>query len=56
MKKNTQIGDLGEIKLIKLIEDLLFKKTGKKLLRDDSFFFDFKEEKSDKILILNSYV
>ena len=39
MKNNTHIGNLGEIKLIKLIEELVFKKTGKKLLRDDSFFF-----------------
>jgi thiamine-monophosphate kinase len=54
MKNNTQIGKLGEIKLIKLIEELVFKKTGKKLLRDDSFFFDIKEEKSDRIFILNS--
>ena len=54
MKNNTHIGNLGEIKLIKLIEELVFKKTGKKLLRDDSFFFDIKDKKSDNILILNS--
>ena len=53
MKNNTHIGNLGEIKLIKLIEELVFKKTGKKLLRDDSFFFDIKDKKSDNILILN---
>ena len=42
MKNNTQIGNLGEIKLIKLIEELVLKKTGKELLRDDSFFLILK--------------
>ncbi|MFX1309324.1 MAG: thiamine-monophosphate kinase [Promethearchaeota archaeon] len=54
MKNNTQIGNLGEIKLIKLVEELVLKKTGKELLRDDSFFFDFKDEKSNRNIVLNS--
>ncbi|MFX0134290.1 MAG: thiamine-monophosphate kinase [Candidatus Hodarchaeota archaeon] len=54
MKNNPQIGNLGEIKLIRLIEELVLRKTGKKLLRDDSFFFNLKEEYSGKTIVLNS--
>ncbi len=54
MNNNLQVGNLGEIKIIKLIEDLVLKKTGKELLLDDSFFFDFKDENSARTIILNS--
>ncbi|MFX1419801.1 MAG: thiamine-monophosphate kinase [Promethearchaeota archaeon] len=54
MKNNIQIGKLGEIKLIKLIEDAISIKTGKILISDDSFFFDFKEETRDRNIVLNS--
>lgn len=54
MNNNNQIGNLGEFRLIKLIEDLVSKKTGKELLRDDSFFFPLKDEELDNNLILNS--
>ena len=54
MKNNPQIGKLGEKKLIKIIEELVLRKSGKELLSDDSFFFDFKDENSARIIILNS--
>ncbi len=54
MKNNPQLGKLGEKKLINIIEDLVLKKTGKPLLKDDSFFFDFKNKNLDGILVLNS--
>ncbi|MFW9969152.1 MAG: thiamine-monophosphate kinase [Candidatus Odinarchaeota archaeon] len=54
MKNNLDIGNLGEKKLIKIIEDLVFKKSGKELLRDDSFFFDVKNKKFEGNIILNS--
>ncbi|MFX1435936.1 MAG: thiamine-monophosphate kinase [Promethearchaeota archaeon] len=54
MNKNICVGDLGEIRLINLIEELILEKTGKKLIRDDSFFFDFKEKNSASKIILNS--
>ncbi len=54
MNNNLQIGNLGENKLIKLIEDLILKKTGKVLLSDDSFFFSPKSRNLDDILVLNS--
>ncbi|MFX0104072.1 MAG: thiamine-monophosphate kinase [Candidatus Hodarchaeota archaeon] len=54
MNNNIQIGNIGEIKLIKLIEDLVLKKTGKVLLSDDSFFFALSSENLNKKLVLNS--
>ncbi|KKM26135.1 hypothetical protein LCGC14_1587840, partial [marine sediment metagenome] len=36
MKSNPQIGNLGEIRLIKLIEELVLNKTGKGLISDDA--------------------
>jgi thiamine-monophosphate kinase len=54
MNNNLQIGNLGEKKIIKLIEEQVLKKTGKELLRDDSFFFELKNEFTNGILILNS--
>ena len=54
MNNNPQIGNIGEFELIKLIEDLVSKKTGKDLLRDDSFFFSLRNEGVDTNLILNS--
>jgi len=50
MNKDLRIGNL----LIKLIEDLILKKTGKVLLRDDSFFFNPKSRNVDDKLVLNS--
>jgi len=54
MKNSLQIRKLGEKKLIKIIEELVLKKTGKELLRDDSFFFDFKNKNLDCNIVLNS--
>ncbi|MFX1296926.1 MAG: thiamine-monophosphate kinase [Promethearchaeota archaeon] len=54
MKNNLQIRKLGEKKLIKIIEDLVLKKTGKELLSDDSFFFDFKNKNLDGNIVFNS--
>ena len=54
MNNDSKIGNLGEINLIKIIEELVFKKTGKDLLSDDSFFFNLEEEKRGNFLVLNS--
>ncbi|MFW9826241.1 MAG: thiamine-monophosphate kinase [Candidatus Thorarchaeota archaeon] len=54
MDNNLQIADLGENRLIELIEDLIFQKTGKALLRDDSFFSDISYKSLNKKLVLNS--
>jgi len=54
MNNNNQIRNLGEIRLIKLIEELVLKKTGKVLLSDDSFFFNLKDENLDDNIVINS--
>ena len=54
MNNNLQVGNLGELKILKIINNLVVKKTGKELLLDDSFFFDFKDENSARTIILNS--
>ncbi len=54
MKNNSHIGSLGEIKLIKLIEELVLKKTRKVLLSDDAFFFSIKDENLDDNIVFNS--
>ena len=54
MNNNPQIRNLGEIRLIKLIEELVFKKTGKVLLRDDSFYFNLKEMELNDNIVFNS--
>ena len=54
MNNDSKIGNLGEIKLIKIIEEIVFKKTEKDLVSDDSFFFNFKDEDIRNFLVLNS--
>ncbi|MFX1280159.1 MAG: thiamine-monophosphate kinase [Promethearchaeota archaeon] len=54
MSDNPQIGNLGELKLIKIIEQLVKEKTGKLLIRDDAFFFDLPESEFKENLVLNS--
>ena len=54
MNNDSKIRTLGEINLIKIIEELVFKKTGKDLVSDDSFFFNLEEEKIGNLLVLNS--
>jgi thiamine-monophosphate kinase len=54
MNYNPQIGNLGEIELIRIIEDLVLKKTGKTILADDSFFFKLNGLNAEENIILNS--
>lgn len=54
MNNDPQIGNLGEIKLINLIKEIILKITGKALISDDSFFFDLRYEDSEGTLVLNS--
>ncbi|MHA1932513.1 MAG: thiamine-phosphate kinase [Promethearchaeota archaeon] len=54
MNNDSRIDNLGEINLIKIIEELVFKKTGKDLVSDDSFFFNLEDEKRGEFLVLNS--
>lgn len=52
MNKKDIVSAIGEVKLIHIIEDIILKKTGKELVRDDSFFFKIDDRKD--ILVLNS--
>ncbi|MFX1589821.1 MAG: thiamine-monophosphate kinase [Promethearchaeota archaeon] len=54
MNQKHYISELGEIKLIEIIENLVFEKLGKNLIRDDSFYFELEETTNQKLLIFNS--
>jgi len=54
MKQNENISFYGESGLIDLIDEVIYSKTGKRLRRDDSFFFTFNYHKEGKCLVLNS--
>lgn len=54
MSHKKYVGDLGELKIIKIIDNLIFKKTGKELIQDDSVFFSLKKLDFQNNLILNS--
>ncbi|MFX0178649.1 MAG: thiamine-monophosphate kinase [Candidatus Hodarchaeota archaeon] len=54
MSHKKYIRDLGELKIIKIIDNLIFKKTGKELIQDDSFFFSLNKRDFQNNLILNS--
>ncbi len=51
---NDHISSIGEITLIRIIEELIYEKTGRKIIRDDSFFFKIIEENNLKDIVLNS--
>ncbi|MHA2088928.1 MAG: thiamine-phosphate kinase, partial [Promethearchaeota archaeon] len=56
--KNT-VKNLGELQIIKIIENLIYEKTGKKLIRDDSFFFPLNKvsinlDNKDSNVVFNS--
>ncbi len=53
MRNNDKLGNLGELKLIKIIEETVYEKTGSHLIRDDSFFFSL-DHNDKNILIFNS--
>jgi len=52
MNSNNSIAKVGEIQLIKIIEDLIFKETNESLIRDDAFFFESQE--SFNSIVFNS--
>ena len=54
MNENDIVSAIGEVKLIHIIEDIILKKTGKELVRDDSFFFKIENRKDTYDLVLNS--
>ena len=54
MNKNDIVSGIGEVKLIHIIEEIILKKTGKELVRDDSFFYKVENRNDPFNLVLNS--
>ncbi|MHA1669114.1 MAG: thiamine-phosphate kinase [Promethearchaeota archaeon] len=54
MSNPTKLKDFGEKKLIRIIEDIIFQKTRKHLLNDDSFFYKIDNFSPEKVLVFNS--
>jgi len=54
MSASTKLKELGEKKLIRIIEDIIFQKTGNHLLKDDSFFYKIDNFSPEKVLVFNS--
>jgi thiamine-monophosphate kinase len=52
MTSKDYIKHIGEVQLIKIIEDILFQETGYNLIRDDVFFFE--SQAPPKSIILNT--
>jgi thiamine-monophosphate kinase len=52
ISKNNKIElrDLGETKIIDLIDELIYKRTNKHLIRDDAFFYELSNYEIDKTL------
>jgi thiamine-monophosphate kinase len=54
MSDRKNLGDVGEVALIKIIEDTIKNKLGDSLIRDDSFFVELKSVEKHELLVLNS--
>jgi thiamine-monophosphate kinase len=54
MKKIDIVSKIGEIGLIKIIEELVKDRSGQILVRDDAFFFDTIKHDNQEVLVLNS--
>ena len=54
MHRNQTIDHLGENGLIELIEKIVTLRTGRSLLRDDSFFYSLEEVKDSDNVVFNS--
>ncbi|MFX1311223.1 MAG: thiamine-monophosphate kinase [Promethearchaeota archaeon] len=56
MKNNKILQDLGELGIIKILEKLIFKKTRKKLIRDDCFFYSLKNQSIQEVEPLDTII
>jgi len=56
MKSKKKLQDLGELEIIKILETLIFEKTGKKLIRDDCFFYTLKNHISNEVGPLDNII
>lgn len=54
MSDSIKLREFGEKKLISIIEEIIFQKTGNHLVNDDSFFYKIDNFSPDKVLVFNS--
>jgi thiamine-monophosphate kinase len=54
MYASNTVKDIGEVKLIELIDEIIYKKRGTHLLKDDTFFYKMRKEGDMKTIVLNS--
>jgi len=54
MTKDSILKDIGEPELIRIIEKLVFEKSGKEVIRDDSFFYSVENLNSNNQIVFNS--
>jgi len=54
MSESITIKDLGEVKLIEMIDEIVYQKQGTHLLKDDAFFYKIRKKGIEKTIIFNS--
>jgi len=54
MPVSNTIKNLGEVQLIKLIDEIIYQKQGTHLLKDDAFFFKIKKNTDMKTIVFNT--
>jgi thiamine-monophosphate kinase len=54
MYVTNKVKDLGEVKLIELIDEIIYQKKGTHLLKDDAFFYQIRKKGDLKTIVFNS--
>ena len=54
MHISNKVKDLGEIKLIELIDEIIYQKKGTHLLKDDAFFYKIRKKGGKKTIVFNT--
>ena len=54
MSESNTIKELGEVKLIKMIDEIIYSKQGTHLLKDDAFFYKIRKNADGNTIVFNS--
>lgn len=54
MPVSNTVKDLGEVKLIEMIDEIVYQKQGTHLIKDDAFFYKLKKKMDLKTIVFNS--
>ena len=54
MSESNTIKDLGEVKLIKMIDEIVHLKYGTHLLKDDAFYHEIRKKRDENTIVFNS--